>query len=89
VFAADEADERYRLEQKFADCGRRWAHQMLGRLRASWLEVPLVWPGTMEQALTIVHALGDESLGDGERESLAGVVQYGARRAWRDLVAGL
>jgi hypothetical protein len=74
------------LRAKFDDCGRRWAERMMDRLRTSWLEVPLVWPGTQEQALTIVHALGDEWLSDGDRESLAEVVQNGARLAWRDLV---
>jgi hypothetical protein len=86
MFAADTTDERYQLERKFADCGRRWAERMLGRLKASWLEVPLVWPGTAEQALTIVHALGDDSLSDVERVNMAEIVQSGARLAWRDLV---
>jgi hypothetical protein len=81
-----DTDREYRLHERFDDCGRRWAERMLGRLQASWLEVPLVWPGTEEQALTIVHALGDESLSDAERESLAEVVQNGARLAWREMV---
>jgi hypothetical protein len=88
MFAADTTDQQYRLHDKFDDCGRRWAERMLGRLRASWLEVPLLWPGTHEQALTIVHALGDDGLTDEERESLAEVVQNGARLAWDDLVGG-
>jgi hypothetical protein len=86
MLAIDVTAEQYRLYERFDDCGRRWAERMLGRLRASWLEVPLVWPGTEEQALTIVHALGDESLSDAEREHLAEVVQNGARLAWRDMV---
>jgi hypothetical protein len=86
MFAADTTDQQYRLYDKFADCGRRWAEKMLARLRASWLEVPLVWPGTDEQALTIVNALGDDSLSDRDRKGLADAVQNGARVAWRDLV---
>ena len=71
---------------KFEDFGRRWAERMMTRLNASWLEVPLVWPGTREQALTIVQALGDESLSSRERDDLAELVQNGARRAWREMV---
>jgi hypothetical protein len=71
---------------RFDDCGRRWAEKMLGRLRASFLEVPLVWPGTREQALSIVHALAEDSLNEWQRGELAEVVQNGARAAWRDLV---
>jgi len=74
------------LHDRFDDCGRRWAEKMLGRLRASFLEVPLVWPGTHEQARTIVHALAEESLSESQRGELADVVQNGARAAWRDLV---
>jgi hypothetical protein len=88
MFAADTADQQYLLHEKFDDCGRRWAERMLERLRSSWLEVPLLWPGTHEQALTIVHALGDDSLTEDDRESLAEVVQNGARLAWHDLVDG-
>jgi len=46
MFAVDATDERYRLEQKFDDCGRLWAAMMLQRLQARLLDVPLVWPGT-------------------------------------------
>jgi hypothetical protein len=74
------------LHGKFDDCGRRWAEKMLARLRASFLDEPLIWPGTREQALTIVHALAEESLGEFERAALAEIVQSGARAAWRDLV---
>ena len=88
MLAADPTDQPYRLHDKFDDCGRRWAEKWLERLQSSWLEVPLVWPGTREQALTIVHALADDSLGESERQSLAEVVQNGARLAWRDMVGG-
>jgi hypothetical protein len=74
------------LHARFDDCGRRWAEKMLGRLRASFLEVPLVWPGTLEQAATIVHALSQDSLSESQRTELTEVVQSGARAAWRDLV---
>jgi hypothetical protein len=71
---------------KFENFGRRWAERMMGRLHASWLDVPLLWPGTHEQALTIVQALGDESLSAFERDHLAEFVQNGARLAWREMV---
>jgi hypothetical protein len=74
------------LDRKFEDRGRRWAERMLDRLQTHWLEVPLVWPGTREQAETIVHALSDDSLSAAEREHLVEVVQNGARHAWRDMV---
>jgi hypothetical protein len=59
---------------------------MLDRLRVHWLDVPLVWPGTHDQAMTIVHALTDESLNDTEREHLVEIVQASARRTWRGMV---
>ncbi len=74
------------LHGKFDDCGRRWAEKMLTRLRASFLDVPLIWPGMREQALTIVHALAEDSLTELQRAELAEIVQNGARAAWRDLV---
>ncbi len=89
MLAIEQNEIQYRFQSKFEDCGRRWAERMLDRLRGSWLEVPLVWPGTREQALTIVHALGDDSLTDLDRDNLADVVQNGARLAWRDMVGGL
>jgi hypothetical protein len=73
------------LPSKLEEFGRRWAERMLGRLRAQCLELPLIWPGTREQALTIVHALGDDTLTDRDQEWLVEVVQNGARTAWRDL----
>ncbi len=76
----------YEIDEKFQDCGRRWAERMLDRLRVHWLDVPLVWPGTHEQAMTIVHALTDDSLNDADREHLVEVVQGSARRTWRDMV---
>jgi hypothetical protein len=74
------------LERKFDDRGRRWAERMLERLQTHWVEVPLAWPGTREQAQTIVYALSDDSLSEVERERLVEVVQTGARLAWRDMV---
>ena len=70
----------------FDDRGRRWAARMLERLKTHWLEVPLVWPGTREQALAIVNAFADESASGADRERMADAVQNGARHAWRDLV---
>ena len=74
------------LDRRFDDRGRRWAERMLERLQTHWLEVPLVWPGTREQAETIVHALSDDSLTEDERNHLVEIVQTGARNAWRDMV---
>jgi hypothetical protein len=74
--------------QKFDERGRRWAETMLRRLRDHWLEVPLLWPGTLDQALTIVHAFSDDSLEDVQRQHLADIVQSGARAAWHELQSG-
>jgi hypothetical protein len=60
---------------------------MLQRLQDHWLEIPLVWPGTREQAETIVRALTPTSLGENERDHLVEAVQSGARDAWQHLVA--
>ena len=77
------------LEQnrEFEDRGRRWAGCMLNRLQQRWLDIPLLWPGTHEQAATIVHALTDESLTLLDREQLIEVIQKGARGAWRNITA--
>ena len=72
-------------DREFADRGRRWAKCMLHRLKEHWLDVPLVWPGTREQAETIVHAFTPESLAPRDRDHLVEVVQNGARLAWRYL----
>jgi len=72
-------------DREFADRGRRWAKCMLHRLKERWLNVPLVWPGTREQAETIVHAFTAESLPRQERDHLVEVVQNAARLAWRYL----
>jgi hypothetical protein len=79
--------ESLTLEQNhdFEDRGQRWARCMLHRLQEHWLEIPLVWPGTREQAETIVHAFTDETLADDDREHLVDVVEKGARVAWRDI----
>jgi hypothetical protein len=76
------------LEQNrdFEDRGQRWAHCMLHRLQQHWLDIPLVWPGTREQAETIVHAFTAASLAEPDREHLIEVVQKAARVAWRDLI---
>jgi hypothetical protein len=89
MLAIEQNDIKYRLHSKFEDCGRRWAERMLDRLQGSWLDVPLVWPGTHEQALTIVHALREDSFTDLDCDSLADVVQHGARLAWRGMVGDL
>jgi hypothetical protein len=86
MLSSETTDVVTSLQGKFDDCGRRWAEKMLTRLRASLLDVPLIWPGTREQALTIVHALAEDSLSEFQRASLAEIVQNGARAAWRDLV---
>jgi len=86
MLAIEQNEIKYRFQSKFEDCGRRWAERMLGRLQGSLLEVPLIWPGTHEQALTIVHALRDDSLTDMDCDNFAGVVQSGARLAWRGMV---
>jgi hypothetical protein len=70
----------------FEDRGRRWARCMLHRLQRQWLEVPMVWAGTREQAETIVHAFIAEPLSEHERECLVEVVQSGARIEWGDLI---
>jgi len=75
-------------QREFDDRGRRWARCMLHRLQQQWMEVPLVWPGTHEQAETLVHAFTSDSLSETDREQLVEVVQHGARVAWRDLGQG-
>jgi len=72
----------------FEDRGRRSARCMLPRLEQHWLEIPTVWPGTREQAETIVHAFTTESLSQSERKHFVEVVQSGARVAWRPITAG-
>jgi hypothetical protein len=71
--------------QAFEERGRQWAHYMLNRLQRSLLAVPLVWPGTREQAETIVHAFTGDAMSEADREHLVEVVQNGARSAWQDL----
>lgn len=71
----------------FEDRGQRWAHCMFHRLQDKWLDIPLVWPGTREQAETIVHAFTDELLAERDRQDLVEVVQRGARGAWRNITA--
>jgi alkylhydroperoxidase family enzyme len=70
----------------FEDRGRRWARCMLHHLQRRWLEVPLVWAGTREQAETIVHAFTAEALSEGDEAHLVEVVQSGARIEWSDLI---
>jgi len=72
-------------DREFADRGRRWAKCMLHRLKERWLDVPLVWPGTREQAETIVQAFTVESLPVPDRDHLVEIVQNAARLAWRYL----
>jgi hypothetical protein len=69
----------------FEDRGREWARDILDRQQPHRREIPLVWPGTREQAETIVHALVAESIGERHREHFVDVVQNAARAAWRDL----
>jgi hypothetical protein len=75
------------LRREFEDRGRRWAHCLLYRLRRHSFDVPFVWPGTREQAGTIVHAFAPESLSERQRELLVDVVQSSARAAWPRLIA--
>jgi hypothetical protein len=72
---------------EFEDRGRRWARCMLHRLEQHWLDIPLVWPGTREQAETIVHAFTSESMDEVDRENFVEAVQSGARVGWRHLSA--
>src|SRR5260221_9853314 len=72
-------------DREFEDRGRRWARCTLHRFQRCWLEIPLLWPGTREQAETIVHAFAAESLGQEERERLVEAIQSGARAAWREI----
>jgi hypothetical protein len=74
-------------DREFEDRGRRWAHCMLERLERHSMDIPLVWPGTREQARTIVRAYADESQNEVELEHLVDAVQNGARVAWCDLTA--
>ena len=69
----------------FEDRGREWARDTLHRPQPHRLEIPLVWPGTREQAEAIVHALVAESIDERHREHFVDVVQNAARAAWRDL----
>jgi hypothetical protein len=81
----EHVDQQQRRE--FEDRGQRWARCMLHRLERHLLDIPLVWPGTREQAETIVHAFTAESINEHDREHLVDVVQNGARVAWRNLTA--
>src|ERR1043166_1525867 len=72
--------------REFEDRGRRWALCMLHRLKEHWLDIPLVWPGTREQADTIVHAFTTDVLSESDRAHLVEVVQNGARLAWSELI---
>ena len=71
--------------REFEDRGRRWARCTLHRFQRSWLEIPLLWPGTREQAETIVHAFAADALDDRAREGLVEIVQRGARATWREI----
>lgn len=66
----------------FDDRGRRWAHRMRERLQERLLDVPLLWPGTREQAETIVHAFTTDALDESARQLLVEAVQAGARSEW-------
>jgi hypothetical protein len=72
----------------FEDRGRQWARDILDRPQPHWREIPLVWPGTREQAETIVHAPVAEPIEERHREHFVDVVQNAARAAWRDLTNG-
>jgi hypothetical protein len=69
----------------FEDRGRQWARDILHREEPHWLEIPLVWPGTREQAETIVQALVASTIGERQREHFVDLVQGAARASWRDL----
>jgi len=53
------------------------------------LEIPWIWPGTREQAETLVHAFETDAPSDDDRKRFVEIVQQGARLAWRDLTACL
>jgi hypothetical protein len=72
----------------FEDRGRQWARDILHRQEPLWLEIPLVWPGSREQAETIVQALVAPSVGERHREHFVDLVQGAARAVWRDLTNG-
>ena len=72
----------------FENRGRQWARDLLHRQEPQWREIPLVWPGTREQAGTIVDDEIAESIGERYREHFVDVVQNAARAAWRNLTDG-
>jgi hypothetical protein len=73
------------LDQQFEGHGRRWAHTLLEFLRVNDVEIPSDWPGTAEQAETLVRALTREVLAETERARLTDAVQCGASAAWREM----
>ena len=50
------------LDQQFEGHGRRWAHTLLEFLRSNDVEIPSDWPGTAEQAETLVLRPTPETL---------------------------
>jgi len=75
-------------DRSFEDRGRQWARDILDCQEPHWLEIPLVWPGTREQAEGMVHALVAERIDERHRAHFVDVIQNAARAAWRDLTNG-
>ena len=73
------------LAERADDCGALWAARTLRRHTASQRELPLMWPGTMEEARGLVGTFAGRA-GFTERERLAKIIQYAAEWTWGDSV---
>jgi hypothetical protein len=69
------------LEQIARDIGQHWG----ARLKAQYLKGDQTigcWPGTLDEARTLIDGALERRVGDEQRELLALLVERGARRAW-------
>jgi hypothetical protein len=79
--AQESADAVPNLEHMARDIGRRWGLRMRAEQLAPGDNVGN-WPGTLDQARTLVDSALQQPLPHEERELLAMLVERGARRAW-------
>jgi hypothetical protein len=70
------------LEQLAYSLALDWAEIIFGRLNARGEALPASWPGTLEEARTVVAAFSDDTLQVAEAEWLACRVQKKAVDMW-------
>ena len=69
------------LEQVAREVGKRWGTRLKAQYLATARSIGS-WPGTLDEARSLIDATLDRTLDDEERELLALLVERGARRVW-------